>query len=225
MPIPLEISPGARSILDAAAEVFATASFDSVSVADIAARANVSKANVFHHFASKEALYLEVMREACKGHAEFTEALIDEDTASAEKLRRLIAFDFEDLFGNEQRSQLVLREVLNTGSRSGRNLVGPVFQRNFVAVTAVIRQGQKRGEFRRAFDPAVAAWMLGASVMMFFQNRGIMGQLPGFENARSPAEYADKVFETLLNGLSAVGRAAKSRSVRAAVRKKKSDTQ
>lgn len=198
-----ESSPGARSILDAASEAFACAGFDSVSVADIAALAKVSKANVFHHFVSKEALYLEVIREACKGHAEFTEGLLARaELSSAEKLRALIAFDFDDMFTNEQRSQLVLREVLNTGCRSGRHLVEPIFRRNFVAVTALIAQGQQRGEFRAELDPAVAAWMLGASVMMFFQNRETLGQMPGFEGARSPAGYADKVYQTLLAGLS-----------------------
>ena len=200
----VEISAGERSILEAAAEAFARAGFDSVSLAEVAAQAKVSKANIFHHFRSKEGLYLEVMREACKGHAQFTESLLARtDLSSTEKLKRLIEFDFDDLFHNEQRSHLVVREILNTGCRSGRSMIQPVFLRNFVAVVGLLRQGQECGEFRTDVDPAVVAWMIGGTVMLFFQNRESLGHFPGMDCRLGPAAYAAKVFEIVLGGLRA----------------------
>lgn len=197
-----EVAPGARSILEAATEAFAHAGFDTASLTDIAAHAQVSKANIFHHFKSKEALYLEVMREASKGHAEFTEALLArDDLSSTQKIHALIVFKFEDLFGNELRSHLIVREIFNTGCRAGRNLIQPVFQRNFGAVTELIRQGQASGEFNRALDPAIVAWMIGATVMMFFQNRDSLADFPGLGGRVEPSVYAEKVCETLFGGL------------------------
>jgi len=61
-------SPGAQSILEVAEQLFADSGFDSVSISDIAQRADVSKANIFHHFKSKEGLYLAVLKSAC-GHS------------------------------------------------------------------------------------------------------------------------------------------------------------
>ncbi|MEA1890213.1 MAG: helix-turn-helix domain-containing protein, partial [Pseudomonadota bacterium] len=55
---------GEGAILDAAEILFAEKGFDAVSMRAIAEKADVSKANVFHHFGSKENLYLAVLRSA-----------------------------------------------------------------------------------------------------------------------------------------------------------------
>ncbi|WP_293397657.1 TetR/AcrR family transcriptional regulator [Nevskia sp.] len=197
----MSLPAGARSILDAAASLFSRTGFDAVSLSEIASRAGVCKANIFHHFDSKEALYLDVMREACKCHAEFAEQLLLEPLSSTEKLLRLVEFEFHDMFENEARTQLIFREVLNAGSGKGREIAENIFQRNCNAVIALFQEGVDRGEFRSELDPGIAAWMLGASEMMFFQNRNILSHMPGMGNATVPAEYAAKVVKTLLYGL------------------------
>lgn len=197
-----DLPPGARSILEAATAAFARAGFDSVSIADIAAEAGVCKANVFHHFKSKEGLYLTVMREACHDHARFTEQLLArDDLSSTEKLRRLIAFDFADLFGNAQRGQLVTREILNSGCRSGREFVQPVFLRNYNAVVALLEQGRARGEFRADLDAPIFTWLIGGPIMLLFQNREILPQLPGLGAIRGTAADVERVFAAVLGGL------------------------
>jgi TetR/AcrR family transcriptional regulator len=57
---------GAERILAAAEELFAKEGFDAVSMNAIADKAGVSKANVFHHFKSKNDLYLAVIKQACQ---------------------------------------------------------------------------------------------------------------------------------------------------------------
>ena len=52
-------------ILEAAESLFSERGFDAVSMSDIAAAAGVCKANVFHHFTSKNELYIAVLRNAC----------------------------------------------------------------------------------------------------------------------------------------------------------------
>ncbi len=54
----------AERILVAARDLFTERGFDGVSIRDIAGRSGVSKANVFHHFTSKAALYDEVLDDA-----------------------------------------------------------------------------------------------------------------------------------------------------------------
>ena len=197
----MTLPAGARSILDAATTLFSRTGFDSVSLAEIASMAGVCKANIFHHFESKEALYLDVMREACKGHAEFAESLLRLPLSSTEKLRRLVAFEFADMFEHESRTQLVFREVLNAGSGKGRQLAEQVFQRNCFAVIALFQEGIDRGEFRADIDSGITAWMLGASTMMFFQNRNILPHMPGMGGCNSPADFAEKIVNTMLQGL------------------------
>lgn len=199
---PPDLPSGARAILDAATIAFARAGFDSVSIADIAAQAGVSKANIFHHFKSKEALHQGVLREACKGHAEFAEALLARtDMCSVDKLRALIHFDFADAFTNELNTHLVVREVLNTGCCAGRDLVEPVFMRNFVAVVGIVRQGIDNGELRADINPSASAMMMGGAVVLFFQNRHILDRFPGLGGNAGPEHYAELVCELMLGGM------------------------
>ena len=53
-----------RSILDAAAELYASRPYDQVSTAELAQAAGVTRGLVHHYFGSKRALFLAVMRES-----------------------------------------------------------------------------------------------------------------------------------------------------------------
>lgn len=210
MPNPTDLASGARAILEAATIAFARAGFDSVSMADIAAQAGVSKANIFHHFKSKEALHQGVLKEACKGHAEFAESLLARtDMRSVDKLRALIHFDFADAFTNELATHLVVREVLNTGCCTGRDLVEPVFMRNFIAVVGIVRQGIENGELRADINPSASAMMMGGAVVLFFQNRHILDRFPGLGGNAGPEHYAELVCELMLGGMVAPPATAK----------------
>ncbi len=67
---PPQQSETVARILAAAEELFSRRGFDAVSMNEIAEAAGVSKANIFHHFESKNALYLAVVRNACSDSVE-----------------------------------------------------------------------------------------------------------------------------------------------------------
>jgi TetR/AcrR family transcriptional regulator len=201
------LSQGARAILLAATELFAQESFASVSVGAIAERAGVSKSNVFHHFASKEELFLAVMREAGASHAEFAEQLLAEPGACLPKLHRLIDFEIADFFANPHKTQLVLRALSNQNAGNGHQLAAGIFQRNFRAVVALLADGQRRGELRGDFDPETAAMILGGANEMilrmhsFVQDSSV--QQAGAAQGRTTTlqAYVDSVFDILLHGV------------------------
>jgi TetR/AcrR family transcriptional regulator len=202
---------GARSILDAAFALFLRDGYEGVSVAKIAEQAQVSKANVFHHFESKEALYLDVMREASIGHAEFAERLLEENISSVEKIRRLAIWEFEDNFRNNARVHLLISEVFGGRNTPSRKLARQVFRRNFDAVIGLFEQGQRGGEFRPDFDPAVAACMLGSTSSMYAQTHEGMRQLPKFRYIDDPRAYANATCDLLLSAISQSRPAPQSR--------------
>ncbi|HSB95835.1 MAG TPA: TetR/AcrR family transcriptional regulator [Spongiibacteraceae bacterium] len=195
------LSQGARAILQAAAELFALESFASVSVGAIAERAGVSKSNVFHHFVSKEELFLAVMREAGMSHAEFAEQLLAEPGPSLPKLRRLIDFEIADFFANPQKIQLVLRALSNHSCGNGHRLAARTFNRNFRAVVALLAQGQARGELRSDFDPETAAMIIGGANEMILRMHEYVNQNSTVSQRKTLQTYIDSVFDILLRGV------------------------
>ncbi len=196
-----DLPTGARSILSAATELFALEGFEAVSVGAIAERAGVSKANVFHHFASKDELILAVMREVSQSHAVFAEGLLEEAGPCVDKLRRLIAFEIVDMFENRQEMRLILREIVDHARGTVRDLAQKVFYRNFRATVALFEQGQARGEFRADFDAAAATMLLNGANHVFFQTNEAMRRLPEYKRVKSAQLYAEQVFTLLLDGV------------------------
>lgn len=200
---------GARSILEAAAELFAREGYGPVSVSQIAQQAGVCKANVFHHYASKEALFMAVMQEVSAEHAVWAQALLEEPGSCADKLRKLVRYELETMFQNEQQTRLVLREVVDHGTCHGRELAQKVFQRNFSPVVALFEQGKTRGEFHEDFDAAVAAITFRGALSLYFQCGDLLRQFHEAQHLNSVVDFADRVCDVLLRGVAGAAPAIK----------------
>ena len=194
-------SGGARAIVNAATELFAEEGYEPVSVARIAARAGVCKANVYHHFESKEALLLAVMQEASGEHAQRAEALLADPVSSADKLRGLFAFELRSMMDNGPRTQLMLRECHDRGHPLARELAQQVFKRNFDAVTALVDQGRVRGEFRADIEPAAVTLSMIAAKHFYLQQRLAMQRKPELRHLFDPDVYVDQVCTIVLKGI------------------------
>jgi TetR/AcrR family transcriptional regulator len=192
---------GARLILNAATALFAEEGFDKVSVAAIAEKAGVSKANVFHHFPSKEDLYLAVMQEASVAHADYAEMLHRTPGRSADKVRKLIEFEIQDLLDNPQRTRLIVREASGDGRERVRAIARNVFQRNFTAVVRLFEQGREAGEFRQSIDPVAAAMLLGGATNFFFNWREALNEFREAQDMESVEMYAHRVAALILTGV------------------------
>jgi TetR/AcrR family transcriptional regulator len=198
---PKPATAGALSILEAATELFARDGYECVSVASIAEQAGVCKANIFHHYASKEVLYLEVMRKASAEHAEHAEALLKEDCSCVEKLQRLTEHDIKTMIDNELRTRLILRELGEPCENSVRRLAHQVFRRNFQLVVELFEQGQRSGEFRADFDPTAIAVAWCGSKNAFFLCRETMQDLDLFKGRKAAGGFAEKVCKLLIEGI------------------------
>ena len=70
--------------------LFAERGFDGVSINEVALAAGVCKANVFHHFATKQDLYERVLTQACDAFGRSLDALELKERDLAGRLRRLV---------------------------------------------------------------------------------------------------------------------------------------
>ncbi|WP_137045569.1 TetR/AcrR family transcriptional regulator [Pseudolabrys sp. FHR47] len=97
------------SILAAARELFIDQGFDAVSMDMVSRQANVSKATLYAHFTSKEALFTAVMvDEANRVADEIWRLTLDKDDVA--HVLRLVATNFVEIFLTEQ-AMLLLRTV------------------------------------------------------------------------------------------------------------------
>lgn len=191
-------------ILSAARELFARHGYDAVSTSAIAERAGVSKANVYHHFHSKEDLYFAVLRNACDEAAARWAEVLRQDSPLAQRIRDYACQHLTEMCNEPMQVRLVLREIIEHGQHSenrGCKLAQEVFCGGFDEVVGMFREGQKRGEIRDDVDPAFAAHLLLAANASFFQWRDVMRHMPGIDFADDLEGYARRLTDILMNGL------------------------
>ncbi len=189
-------------ILAKAETLFAERGFDAVSMNEIAAAAGVSKATVFHHFSSKQALYLAVVRHACAATAERLERLASGRGPLSQRLARFCQEQLAEMLARENVIRLIKRELLRKDSALGRLLAEQVFSRNFAALVEILRAAQARGELRRAADPVMIATVLIGAQVFFAESRTVLRHLPGVTFADDPARYNRALVRLLLEGAS-----------------------
>jgi len=202
MPDPMgKTAPGRAEILAAATDLFGESGFEAVSISAIARHAGTSKANIFHHFGSKEGLYLEVMRNACRVFSRAIEDAGDVKGDFEERLRILIRRDLELLFDNPDRAHLIMREVLESGESRGRALAGEVFQDQFAELVALFEEGRRARAFRDDISAELAATAMIACNVFLFQSRSVLRHLAGVDFVDDPDRYAELISRVLIDGL------------------------
>ncbi|HQU17284.1 MAG: hypothetical protein B7Z66_14625 [Chromatiales bacterium 21-64-14] len=194
---------GAPGILAAAAALFAERGYAGVPVSAIAARAGVSKANIFHHFKTKDRLYLAVLRQACAASSQILHDGMRGTDPFAERLRHAARGYLHHLLEQEDLSRLILREVMEGGSRRAQELAEQVFDENFSGLVQMLREGQQSGALRADTDPAMAAVLLLGANVFFFLARGVLIHLKDARFATDPTRYSELLIDYLLNGITA----------------------
>ena len=191
----------AKRILASAKDLFAEAGFNAVSMNAIAERADVSKANVFHHFKSKNALYLEVLKTACNESSSQIDQLGHGTGPLVERLRKFSQSHLANILQDEKISRLIQRDLLENGPQRGKEFAEQVFGQNFASLVEILRSGQKKGELNKGIDPAMLATLLIGADVFFFQSREVLRYLPDVGFTDAPASYSAMLVDILLHGI------------------------
>lgn len=192
---------GAERILAAAQQLFAQKGFAATSMQEIAQQAGVSKSNVFHHFKSKEDLYVAVIGCACGEAHDRVVTLLGGEGAFAERLKRMMRADLEFMFENPERAHLVLREIASTQPNDATQLAPALLRRNAVEMVETIRAAQRAGEIRADADPAAVALLVLAVNKFYFQTCNLIRHFPDVGFASDPAKFVDAMSDLILNGV------------------------
>jgi len=192
---------GEQAILNAAEILFADKGFDAVSMSAIAKLAETSKPNIYHHFKNKNDLYLAVMKTAVHRSSALLDQLESEPGTSAQHLYEFSAGQLSNILAHKRGTQLTLRDALIGGSSHGRDIAKHVVGEIFTRLVAMVRQGQEDGEFRRDMDPALAAFMVIASNLFYFQAEPVMQHIPETNIINDPGVFSSGVMDILFNGI------------------------
>lgn len=147
-----------QAIVDEALAVFSRTGFHSGSLREIAKRTGLTPAGVMHHFADKEELFAEVLRQrdekvraAAGDPAEHTLVEQAEKVVAYNQTSRgltsLYAIVFAEATDPEHPSHEEFAERYRSGAAGAAEL---------------LRAGQDAGEIRRDIDPALAARLISA---------------------------------------------------------------
>lgn len=188
-------------ILTAAETLFAEHGFDAVSMSAIGEAAGVSKANVFHHFISKNDLYLAVLRNACRDATQHLDDLGNDQETLAERLPQFARAHLENLLEHGQVARLMLRELLSDNPRHGQELAEQVYGEKFSRFVAILRAGQQAGELRANIDPAMVATVLIGANVFFFESRAALHHFPDVSFTQQPERYSTMLADILLHGI------------------------
>ena len=194
-------STGEKAILDAAVELFSECGYDGVSMRQIAEAAGVSKSNIYHHFASKDALYLGILHGSAQHLSEIVEDLAEGDGDFQRRLRVFAEAHMEHLFANEMTLRLVLREAFSGDEEKSRLVVDQVVGGIFKRMVAIFQAGQNAGIIRADLDPGLCATLLMGANLFFFQAQGMLRLIPEAGFAKDSTGFNRQMVDVMLNGM------------------------
>lgn len=195
------MSDAAMRIVRCAAPLFAQKGFSGVSIHDIACAAGGSKANIFHHFPNKEALYLAVMRTACGDFRSDLNKLAEEGVGGSNHLRLIARQHFERMISDPDTTRLILRELFDSESEINHSLVADILHQNFALIVDQIEEMQNQGHIRSDANPALVAMNLLSVNSFIFHSWKIIEQFEEFRHLGSTQACAEAAFETMVKGL------------------------
>jgi AcrR family transcriptional regulator len=152
-------------IFEAAFDSFLVKGYTNTKMSEIAARAGIAKATLYEYFASKEALFEELLHtKVILPYLSFEERL-DENASCASRIRAFMRMEM-DFFSDFMREKEIPPNLLLHSEFIGNATIASVAQRiiafKFRVICDLLREGMDRGEFRRGDPFTMAACMIGA---------------------------------------------------------------
>jgi AcrR family transcriptional regulator len=181
-------------ILAAAAALFSRRGYAAVSIRDLAEEAGLSKPGLYHYFASKEELLIEILRAELEAEAPLLQALAERQEPWRE---RLVAWIAAILALPPERSTLIMRLGQETAhlDEDRRRSFGETYQRLFLGpLHAFLEEGADQGELTPG-GADLGLWILLGALTPFLQ--GTRRELGG----TSPESLAPLLASALLDGL------------------------
>lgn len=177
-------------ILAAARRLFASRSYQAITMERVAKAAGVAKGTLYLYFSSKEALYLGILSDGLENVLRRCQAGVDPSAGVTERLRRAIDVSVEFYDGERDLLRLLACEEPRIAAARNR-LFQSWRERGFGFFTALIEEGIRAGLFAPIDSRLATLAILGGirSVLLYYGAR------------RAPAQLGHELGELILHGL------------------------
>lgn len=182
-----------QEILDVGSRIFAEKGYDATSMRDIANAAGVSKALLYHHFASKDDIYARISFLATQDLNTFVASRIPADGTAAEKVRAF-TIGAATFFADHRAAWIAASNAFWSDPDRHRLETRVARRRQFEQrLRDLIAEGVASGEFN-AVDPAMAGRLIlsGINWMQRWYNPA---------KGQSASEIVNQYADILLGGL------------------------
>jgi len=196
-----ELTDGALKIMKTAEALFAEQGYAGTSLNAIAKQSDVSKANIFHHFENKEALYCAVLGQASKEMSDVIDEIHNPNSPIEEQIRQYSLQHLMSLFRNRNVTRLILREMQDDSGQQNVAMARDVLGDSFSHIVNLIEAAQSENKIRKNIPAAVIAISMVAGNVFYFQVHKLLDQFPELSGAEQPQNYSSAFSEILLNGI------------------------
>ena len=192
----------ANRVLTAARELFTERGFEGVSIRDIAGRARVSKANVFHHFGNKANLYEAVLQDSRLTFDELLNGLRDDSVPVTERLERFAREHLDTMLREPAAVNLFLRQMLSNPGDPRRERAEETIGEGLEELLRLVDRNLVSEERDDTTALSVSLMLIG-STFVYFQLRDVLPRIDGQSTDCPPEAYCSALMDLLRPGLEA----------------------
>ena len=173
----------ARIVAAASAE-FAARGFAGAGIDRIARRARVNKAMIYYHFASKQALYLEILREMYVALGEHLRTVTAGPGTPSAKIDAFIEAIVQEFEAHPHVLPIMLREMAEGGPHLGRQTL-ELMRGILDQVRTIIAEGVETGAFAPV-NPALAYISMIGPLVVYRASAPVRARMGRLKIAQTP---------------------------------------
>jgi len=181
-----------KAILKAAVHEFAREGVSGARTDGIARSAGVNKALLYYYFKDKEGLYQAVLDQVFSGVRSAIHNALSQNLPPREKLASYVCAHFDYIASNPLYPRIVQAEFLQAGRDPSRleRIAKHYFRPVFLELSALLKEGEQSGEFRRV-DPIHFIPSMISVIVFYFNTAPIMKLMTGAD-PMSPERLAER---------------------------------
>ena len=188
-------------ILNKAEKLFADSGFGSVSMTNIANACNMSKANLYHHFSSKEDLYTQILIRAQKNTQNILEKTKKITGTYIEKIEFFINEHLNQMLKDPMKYKLLAREFSDLGLSSRAMPSVGLMEQNLSQIVDLIDQAKKTKEIIETTDSRLLAYQLLSPNLTYITHQNLFDSVFEGLGPSSNEDFSKTLTANLLRGV------------------------